>query len=129
MTSPNTTVAIGTVTLDGADEYGNPARTVTWRQVDGIWWPGGSREAVNGQDQVTWHDTICLPTGTPVQSTDVIIPVVTLDASGAVVYTADGTTPAGDLYQVDGQPTPWPANSAGWQHDYSVVVNLTRVTG
>lgn len=126
MTSPNTTAAVGTVTMGGDDGFGNKVPTPTWTLSPAIWWPGGSREVVGGQDQVTWHNTVCLPTGTVVQSTDVIIPVVTTNAAGQVRYAEDGTTPLGDQFEVDGQPTEWPANSAGWRHPFSTVVNLTR---
>lgn len=126
---PNTKAALGRVTQTGTDDYGDPVYSTVWALFDGIWWPGGSREVVGGQDQVTWHNTVCLPTGTVVKSTDTVIPVVTLDEFGNVLYLGDGTTPQGDQFVVDGQPTPWPANSAGWQHPFSVVVNLTRQTG
>lgn len=126
MTRPNTTAAVGTVAMSGDDGYGNKVATPTWTFLPAIWWPGGSREVVGGQDQVTWHNTVCLPTGTVVQSTDVIIPVVATNAAGEVQYAEDGTTPLGDQFEVDGEPTSWPANSAGWQHPFSTVVNLTQ---
>lgn len=128
MTAPNTNAAVGRVTESPPDNFGNTTKTVAWTIYPAIWWPAGSREIVGSQDQVTWHNTVCLPTGTPVLAADVVIPAVTI-IGGAVQYDADETTPKGDQFQVDGQPTAWPANSAGWQHPFSVVVNLTRATG
>ena len=129
MTNPNTKAALGTVTQGPLDAYNDPTTTVVWTLHDAIWWPGGSSESVNGQDQVTWQNTICFHTGTVVSATDVVIPVVTVGSSGNVLYAGDGTTPQGDQYAVNGQPSVWPANSAAWRHPYSVVVALTRTVG
>ena len=134
MTSPNTRAALGTVTPGGTDDYGNPVpASITWTVLDAIWWPGGSSERVNGQDQVTWANTVCFPAGTVVKATDKVIPVPVLDADGDLVLGDDGVTPlsadGGKPFQVDGQPSAYPANTAGWQHPYSVVCALTRTTG
>lgn len=129
MAGANTRAALGTVTRGEKDGHGNPVMTVSWSFYDGIWWPGSSTEAIEGQDQVTWNNTVCLPTGTTVQAVDVLIPVVTVDEDGQPVYAMDGITPLGDQFVVDGQPAVWPSNAAGWRHPYSVVVTLTRKTG
>ena len=132
--NPNTRAALGTVTPGGTDDYGNPVpASITWTVLDAIWWPEGSSERVNGQDQVTWQNTICFPTGTAVKATDKVVPVPILDAGGNLTYNDDGTPVGADGVQtpfsVDGQPAAYPTNTAGWQHPYSVVVVLTRTTG
>lgn len=128
MTSPNTKAAVGVTTQTGTNSYGDPVYSSIWALYDGIWWPEGSREVVGGQDQVTWHNTICLPTGTTVESDAKVIPAVKVDDSGSVLYEENGTTPQGDQYDVDGEPVDWPSNGSGWRHPYSTVVNLKRTT-
>lgn len=126
----NTTAAVGVRAWAGIGDDGEPTYTTTWTVYDeAIWWPSGSREGLAGQDQVTWEDTLCLPTGTVVDAAAVVIPVVTLDESGAVVHLQDGVTPAGDQYEVNGQPAAWPAGGSGWQPPFSVVVHLQRQAG
>lgn len=120
MTSPNTTAALVSRAVTGKDAYGNDVYGETVTLLPAIWWPAGSSEAVQGQDQVTWSDTICFPTGTPVAATDVVIPQA---------QTVNGTV-EGDRYAVNGQPAAYPPSPfGGWQPPYSVVVQLKRVTG
>lgn len=125
----NTTAALLTRTRTGTDEFGAAVYTETATVLDGIFWPAGSSEARNGQDQVSWSDTLCLPADTDVAAVDAVIPQVVLDADGNPVLDGNGKV-QGDPFEVNGKPTVWPANPfSGNTPDYPVVVELRRVTG
>lgn len=130
MSSGNTVAAVVRRTQTGTDAYNIPVYGETFTVINpALYWPGGSSESLNQQDQVQWHDTLCLPAGTDVAAIDAVIPQVTVAADGAPVLDSDGN-PQGDRYEITGQPAVWPANPfSGERADFPIVLQLTRVTG
>lgn len=104
-------VTLSTRAVSGQDSFGNDVYAVVQSTVDGVYAPGSSSEQVQGQDVVVTQPTVYLPTGTDVDSVDAL-------------------TIGGLIYEVDGQPSIWPAHPfTGWQPEFSVEVRLRRVTG
>lgn len=129
MNGSNTTAALITRTPSGTDDYGQVTYTETYTVLPGIFWPAGSSESTQGQDQVRWQNTLCVPTGTDVSAVDAVIPQVILDGQGEPVLD-DDDHPQGDRFEVAGEPAAWPANPfSGWQPPFSVVLQLNRETG
>lgn len=129
MNGANTLAALIRRTKTGADAYGKAIFTEVFTVLPGIYWPASSTEAAVGQDQIVWHETVCLPTGTDVSAIDAVIPQVTLDSDGQPLLDGNGH-PQGRRVEVDGQPTDWPANPFdGDQGPFSVVLQLTGAAG
>lgn len=127
--NPNTVAALITRAQSGGDAYGNVTYTETAVAHPALYWPGGSAETVKGQDQVVWHASVCLPTGTVVTAVDEVIPQAVTDASGNLILDGDGKA-QGERFQIDGEPQTWPANPfTGIQGPFTVVLTLTRTTG
>lgn len=127
--SGNTLAALVHRDESAKDEYGNQTFTETFTVLEGIYWPADSSEATAGQDQVRWHETVCLPTGTDVSAIDAVIPRVLVDANGDPVLDGDGH-PQGTKFEVDGQPAAWPATPmSGWSSEFAVVIQLGKELG
>jgi hypothetical protein len=124
--SGNTRAVLLTRTAAGRDAYGEVTYTETFTMVPAIYWPAGTFENHQAQDQITWRDTLCLPDGTDVTAIDAVIPQPLLDGTGDPVLDGDGH-PQGDRFEIEGNPTPWPANPMStWRPDFPVVLELQR---
>lgn len=126
----NTTACLIRRSPTGTDSYGNVTYGETYIAYPGIWWPAGSTEATDRQDQVTWKDTLCLPASADVTTAiDAAIPEALADGSGNLILDGDGK-PQGDRFSVVGQPNVWPTNPfSGWRPDFPIELILTRETG
>lgn len=124
--SGNTTAALIQRTASSRDEYGVVVYTESATLSPAIFWPAGSFENHQAQDQITWHDTLCLPDGTDVTAIDAVIPEVLLDSDGQPILDENDEM-QGDRFEIEGQPTVWPASPmSGWRADFPVVLELQR---
>lgn len=101
-------IALHTRAVTGRDSFGNDIYTDTVTTVQGAFDPGGSTEAVQGQDLVITQPTVYLPAGTQVAAVDAV-------------------QVAGLMFEVDGSPNAPQNPFTGWQP--GVVVKLRGVTG
>lgn len=125
----NTTACLIRKAPTGDDGYGNITYSETYTAYSGIWWPEGSTESTDRQDQVTWKNTLCLPPDADVaKAIDWAIPVALADASGRLILDGDGK-PQGDRFAVSGNPLTWPTTPWGWRPDFPIELTLTRETG
>lgn len=103
-------VTLVTRTLSGRDNDGNDRYITVNTTIAGVFAPGGSTESTDGGDTVITQPTVYLPLPAPTAVDEVLV---------------NGAT-----FEVDGDPSVWPANPyTGHQPDYPVVVRLRKVNG